>query len=328
MQTIPSAVSGSVRPLVSFIVTYYNRPVQDLRRCIGSILALELDNRRREIILVDDGSEASPMPALADWASFLTYLRKPNGGLSDARNAGIRQARGEYIQFVDDDDCLLPRNYAHCVELARMRAFDLVLFQSLTEGRDGQTDMADTRYESGAAYMYARSVRPAACGYLFRREALGDLRFTYGIYHEDEEFTSLLLLRVGMMVETTAAAYHYRIHPGSIVTRSDAESVRKRLRDTCYVIDSLRTVSRGLEGLPRQALRRRIDQLAAAYLYNAIVWTRSVRRIREAFAVLRERGLYPLPAGRYSRRYNWFRRVANAPLGWLPLLLFMPRRPG
>ena len=49
------------RPLVSFILTYYNQPVQMLCECINSILALSLNEDEREIIVVDDGSEVSPV---------------------------------------------------------------------------------------------------------------------------------------------------------------------------------------------------------------------------------------------------------------------------
>ena len=79
-------------PLVSFILTYYDLPFQLLCQCIDSILALSLSAAEREIIVVDDGSRQSPLTAVADRLDDIVYVRRPNGGLSTARNTGIRMA--------------------------------------------------------------------------------------------------------------------------------------------------------------------------------------------------------------------------------------------
>ena len=74
------------KPLVSFILTYYNQPVQMLCECINSILALSLQPNEREIIVVDDGSNVSPMNGLMQYGDELVYVRQKNSGLSMARN--------------------------------------------------------------------------------------------------------------------------------------------------------------------------------------------------------------------------------------------------
>ena len=82
------------QPLVSFILTYYNLPTDLLCQCIDSILRLSLRPDEREIIIVDDGSDQSPMNDLLRYGDEITYVRKKNGGLSTARNQGIEVARG------------------------------------------------------------------------------------------------------------------------------------------------------------------------------------------------------------------------------------------
>ena len=77
------------KPLVSFILTYYNQPVQMLCECIDSILALSLRPFEREIIVVDDGSRVSPMNGLMQYGDEIIYVRQKNSGLSMARNKGI-----------------------------------------------------------------------------------------------------------------------------------------------------------------------------------------------------------------------------------------------
>ena len=70
----------SNKPLVSFIITYYNLPVQMLCKCIDSILALSLNSDEREIIVVDDGSEVSPMNGLMHYGDEIIYVRQKNQG--------------------------------------------------------------------------------------------------------------------------------------------------------------------------------------------------------------------------------------------------------
>lgn len=88
----------------SFIVPVYNVE-QFLNQCIESILAQSYQNY--EIILIDDGSLDNSPALCDDWAkkdSRISVIHKKNGGLSSARNAGLKEAKGEYIIYLDSDD--------------------------------------------------------------------------------------------------------------------------------------------------------------------------------------------------------------------------------
>ena len=82
------------KPLISFILTYYNLPVEMLIECIESILALSLQADEREIIVVDDGSKIRCVNELTKYDDEITYIRQRNMGLSEARNTGIQMATG------------------------------------------------------------------------------------------------------------------------------------------------------------------------------------------------------------------------------------------
>ena len=90
--------------LLSVIVPIYN--VEDyLNRCVDSIINQTYKNL--EIILVDDGSPDNCPQMCDDYAkkdSRIRVVHKENGGLSDARNAGMKVATGEYVSFIDSDD--------------------------------------------------------------------------------------------------------------------------------------------------------------------------------------------------------------------------------
>ena len=93
-----------MEPLISVIVPIY-KVEEYLNRCVESLVNQTYKNL--EIILVDDGSPDN-CPEMCDrWAKQdkrIRVIHKKNGGLSDARNAGMRIATGEYIAFVDSDD--------------------------------------------------------------------------------------------------------------------------------------------------------------------------------------------------------------------------------
>ncbi|MDW8322990.1 MAG: glycosyltransferase [Burkholderiales bacterium] len=105
------------KPLVSVVIPAYNA-AWCVGKAIDSVLAQ--DFRDFELIVVDDGSTDQTPEILAVYGEAIRVIRKPNGGLSSARNAGIAAARGEYIAFLDADDWWLPAKLSK--QLAYMQA--------------------------------------------------------------------------------------------------------------------------------------------------------------------------------------------------------------
>src|SRR5579863_5985852 len=91
-------------PLVSVVVPVYNR-ADMLGDAIESILAQDYDPI--EIVVVDDGSEDSSFDVARSFPT-VKCLRQPNTGAAAARNAGIAEATGEYVAFLDSDDLMRP----------------------------------------------------------------------------------------------------------------------------------------------------------------------------------------------------------------------------
>lgn len=104
------------QPLISIIVPIYNVE-KYLEKCINSLLSQTYKNI--EIILVDDGSP-DLCPQIVDryknTYEMIKVFHKENGGLSDARNFGLKHAKGEYIGFVDSDDYIEPEMYESLIK--------------------------------------------------------------------------------------------------------------------------------------------------------------------------------------------------------------------
>lgn len=311
-------------PFVSFIIPYYNVPLPLVKQCVASVMRVALEEGEREVIVVDDGSDVDISHELSVVCRDLIYIRQSNGGLSAARNAGIEAAHGEYIQFLDADDALVPDVYTQCVEKARVTSADLLMFSHTSDAAQHEGGIVWSGSTTGAQYLACNNLHPMAWGYLFRREALGDLRFFSGTYHEDEEFTPQLLIRVKSMFATSAKVYFYRFREGSITTEKSVAHVEKRLDDVFRIINVLRGLSDIRQGVERDALRRRVAQLTMDYIYTCALLVADRRMFIERIEKLRLASLYPLPAGNYTLVYTVFRIVANNAVGLRILTFLLP----
>ena len=112
---------------VSVIVPVYN--VEDyIEKCLNSLVNQTLEDI--EIIIVNDGSKDNSENIIKSFLSRypqkIKYLKKENGGLSDARNYGIPYAIGEYIAFLDSDDYVELDTYENMYNLAKKENSDMV----------------------------------------------------------------------------------------------------------------------------------------------------------------------------------------------------------
>ena len=323
MQSQQTHTQSLEKPLVSFILTYYNLPVEMLCECIDSILTLSLHPGEREIIVVDDGSKNSPLNDLMKYGDDIIYLRQQNKGLSEARNTGIQMARGEYLQFVDGDDMLVKAPYEHCLDIVRAKHPEMVVFD-FTKTTPEEKDYKDSELQSGNHYMRHHNIRGTACGYLFRKAVLGEMRFSPGIRHEDEEFTPLLMTRAECICVTDAKAYFYRVRPHSIITDDHIRNKVGRLNDMKGIILRLSTAADRMPNDDKTALQRRVAQLTMDYLYNIIRQTGSRHYLERKIGELRKAGLFPLPDKNYTTKYTWFRRISNSDAGRSLLMRIIP----
>lgn len=185
-----------------------------------------------EILLIDDGStdgSASICEKYAGEYSRISVIHKSNGGLSSARNAGIDVARGEYLMFVDGDDCLDPLTISALAKATSLHPHcDVIQFRyeevspSMPLGHCTKGELEEY-YESTDEHEYffqlyqLGGVIASACTKLIKRSAIGDLRFKEGFLHEDEEFVTRLLPQCKCIGYCSNEFYKYMMRSGSII---------------------------------------------------------------------------------------------------------------
>ena len=147
--------------LFSVILPVYNVE-RYLEQCVDSILAQTFSDY--ELILVDDGStDGSPQlcDELAERNSRIRVIHKPNGGLSDARNAGTAEAKGEYIIYIDSDDFVLADDFLQKVADKAAESPDLIFYKYAKYfDADGKLDSCRFSYKTAEqAEIYAEQIR-------------------------------------------------------------------------------------------------------------------------------------------------------------------------
>lgn len=210
--------------LVSIIVPVY-KVEQYLNRCVSSLCSQTYTNL--ELILVDDGSPDRCGRMCDEWAKKeprIQVIHKSNGGLSDARNAGIRIASGEYIAFVDSDDWVSPIFVECLCREMRHSDCDIIeceVFRTKEEG-------ADFPAESGKGIAYAAEAaleelirdgvfHQYVWNKMYRRGLLDGIWFEKGKTNEDEFWTYQIFGRAKRIVKLNAPLYCYYQRPDSIM---------------------------------------------------------------------------------------------------------------
>ena len=186
---------------VSVIIPIYNMEAY-LHRCLDSLQAQ--GPVPLEIICVNDGSQDASLAICQDYAKRdkrIVVIDKPNGGVSSARNAGLAQARGRYIAWVDPDDYVTDDWYRTLAPY--LGFYDMIGFGHALE-QEGQTGRLVNSYrESNQVIAWPdyvkdlvidQSLQSQLCFRIFRRPLLEGLSFREGIaYGEDYDFFTQLI---------------------------------------------------------------------------------------------------------------------------------------
>lgn len=216
--------------LVSVVVPVYN--VQDyLGKCVESIRTQTY--RDLEIILVDDGSTdkcGSMCDEFAQIDSRIKVIHKKNGGLSDARNAGIEIAKGKYVFFLDSDDYINQHLVEKAVAVAEEFQCDIVYYDYKRLEPSGAVEECGCNLPEKTPISLKE--RPdlllqtiSACMKFFLREFYlkTGVTFPVGYRYEDLGTVPLFLYYAESVVYLKEPLYYYLIREGSITTGTDCE---------------------------------------------------------------------------------------------------------
>lgn len=231
---------------VSVIVPVY-KVEKYLNKCVDSIINQTLEDI--EIILVDDGSPDNCGKICDDYAqkdNRIVVIHKTNGGLSDARNAGLEVARGEYIGFVDSDDYIAPEMisllYGVCKKNSTdIAGCDLAYVYETTDRVDYNSNKQESVLSSDDFFVLMLDVnkylRTGVWNKIYKRSLFDTVRFPKGKLFEDVGTMYKLIFQVDKITYVSKPGYFYlKQREGAITSGKYSIKEYDRLEmNTCMV---------------------------------------------------------------------------------------------
>ncbi len=218
----------------SIIVPVYNVE-KYVKRCLDSIF--NQTYKDFEVIVVNDGSTDKSMDIVKKYKD-VKIINEENRGLSHARNNGVKNARGDYILFVDSDDYInkdllkeLNKSLNNNPDVVRFQVQSVDEYGSMTKYEEENFEglSGPEAFKRIVKFHY---VENAWC-YLYKRDFFIKNNFKYkeGMLHEDFGLTPLIIMKAGNVNSISYIGYNYFNRKGSIMNSNDYEKEKKKVKD-------------------------------------------------------------------------------------------------
>ena len=220
------------KPLISIIIPVY-KVEKYLEKCIKSVLSQTYKNL--QIILVDDGSPDNCGNICDDYARVdnrIEVIHKANGGLSDARNVGLKAARGEYIGFVDSDDYVSNEMFENLyntlisndVDVSICNFYIVIDNKNIIKNADNGVKIYN-KLEILKEILLDKKIQSYAWNKLYKRELFEDIEYPIGKKYEDIGTTFYILEKCNKIVVSGSPEYYYLTRGDSIVNNNTEGTV-------------------------------------------------------------------------------------------------------
>lgn len=221
---------------VSIIIPAYNVE-KYLAECLDS--AIGQSHQDKEIIIINDGSTDSTAEIISNYQKKhreIIAITTENRGQSSARNTGIEKATGEYIIFLDSDDWLEKETIESCLSALKAHSADIVMFNAhafadkLPDFELRKFDYTRPQHLTNkkllcrdffSEFIKNKNYLVSPCLYMYRASTFDSIRFLPNIIHEDNLFTTQLLINnaTATGVCLPCRFFHRRVRPESIMTQ-------------------------------------------------------------------------------------------------------------
>lgn len=235
---------------VSVVIPVYNVE-KYLSSCIESVVAQNFKDY--EIICVDDGSTDKSSQILDEYAKkyhFIKVIHQKNMGQAEARNVGVKNSSGEYLLFLDSDDCFETGTLSELYENAEKNKTDIIYFdaQCVFESEDLYDKAKENYYIRDKCYgintgkeLFSRLINDncftdSACLMFYKKEFLikNNIEFIKGMIYEDCYFSVLCFMRANVVQHINKRYYLYTVHHNSTMTSDQFKFKNLYSRLICF----------------------------------------------------------------------------------------------
>lgn len=243
-------------PVISVIVPVYNVE-QYMDKCIDSLVNQTFSSI--EIILVDDGSTDYSSVKCDSWKSKdkrIKVIHKKNGGLSDARNAGIKIARGKYISFIDSDDWVDKNMLLVLYNAITQEDAELAIcrFKKVKDDKSVEDSISFrqkieviNRYECFSELLEDKEITNHVWRKLYSRRIVFDNSFPVGRNYEDVFSMPNFIKKCKKIVKVDYIGYFYRINKNGIANTTNYKNCKDRFEAYNYALNTIIKLEPGLK---------------------------------------------------------------------------------
>lgn len=224
--------------LVSIIIPVYNVE-QYIEKCMDSVVAQDYENL--EIIVINDGSKDDSIEIVRKYESNkVKIVEKKNGGLSAARNSGVKYCKGEYIFFLDSDDWIEPDTISSLVKEMNQDidivqgSIRRVSTKSVSIDNVGNRIIDKNLLEE---YFKKENLNTVVWNKLYRRNIVVTTPFVEGYVNEDVIFTFQIAKNNYKVKNIDKVIYNYRIRDESIMHNKNLTQRMRVIKSLDYVIN-------------------------------------------------------------------------------------------
>jgi len=202
---------------LSVIVPVYNVE-KYIVLCLKSLLNQTFNDF--EILIVNDGTKDRSIELIEtfikDYADQIKVLNKPNGGLSDARNYGVKFAQGEYLAFIDSDDSIHPDMFKCMIEQIELDNADICSCDMEYVYDDGRRVLASGKWLNSENPYEILFSNNSACNKIFKKTLFDDIEFPLGKWYEDLATIPIIVFNAKKCTYIPKVFYYYYQREGSI----------------------------------------------------------------------------------------------------------------
>jgi glycosyltransferase involved in cell wall biosynthesis len=220
------------KPLISIIIPVY-KVEKYLEKCIKSVLDQTYKNL--QIILVDDGSPDNCGKICDNYVKIdnrIEVIHKENGGLSDARNVGLKKARGKYIGFVDSDDYVSNGMFENMyntlvnnnADVSICNFYTVIDNKNIIKNVDNGIEIYN-KLEILKEILLDKKIQSYAWNKLYKRELFKDIEYPVGKKYEDIGTTFYILEKCNKIAVSGSPEYYYITRGDSIVNNNTEGTV-------------------------------------------------------------------------------------------------------
>lgn len=251
-------------PLVSVIIPVYNVE-KYLRRCLDSVINQTYKNL--EIVVVDDGSTDGSGEICDEYAKKdkrIKVIHKENGGLSDARNVGIRKSIGDYVTFIDSDDAVLHSHIETFISMIKkynveiaVSGIETITSRSFDDNTISSGNVArkmDTM-EALKLLLSDEHFSVSANNKIYRRNLFENFKYPSGKLYEDNGSTYKLIMECDELAYNSNITYLYHVRKDSITSN---EFDQKKLDYIVLTDKACSEIIRRYPNLKEECMNRRL----------------------------------------------------------------------